>query len=213
VKRICVPIEPPAGQEKSAFWSNADNIDFQKLLFRSLVEWKKLPQDDPRRKLPKNDPRRTEWTVEGDCAQGFTSIIPGVRLFCIRSDADAVLLATVSSDARDVSSTEGTASPSYGSEDKYRIDATTETRRIYQFSGGASLFESHTLEAIWQIHKEARSGAARLFMPNIPESPAGVAGRIVGQLKKDIEAARKTSGTNSPIKIPKGATLAEPNKP
>jgi len=206
VKRICFPIEPPAGQEKSAFWSNPDNVDFQNLLFRSLVEWKKLPQDDPRRKLPKNDPRRTEWTLEGDCVQGYTSIIPGVRLFCIRSDADAVLLGNVGGSSHDVTSTTQSPTPDLSG-------PTYTTSQVHQFSGTAALFDKSTSEAIWVISKDARSGASRLFMPNVPESPSGLATRIAGQLKKDIEAARKAAGANGSMKIPKGATLAEPNRP
>jgi hypothetical protein len=185
VQRICVPLEPPAGQEKSAFWSNPDNVDFQKLLFRSLVDWKKLPQNDPRRKLPKNDPRRTEWGYEGDCEHGITSIISGVKLVCNRKDADAVLLGNVGGSSYDVTSTTQSPTPDLSG-------PTYTTRQVHQFTGTASLFDIHTLEAIWQISKDARSGASRIFMPNVSESALGVAGRIAGQLKKDIEAARKT---------------------
>jgi len=164
-------------------------VDFQNLLFRSLVEWKKLPQNDPRRKLPKNDPRRTEWTLEGDCVQGYTSIIPGVRLFCITSDADAVLLGNVGGNSYDVTSTTQSPTPDLSG-------PTYTTSQVHQFAGTATLFDNYKSEAIWKASKDARSGASRLFMPNVSESPLGVAGRIAGQLKKDIEAARKTAAAD-----------------
>jgi hypothetical protein len=164
--------------------SNPQTVQFQEQLFRSLVAWKKLPQDDPRRKLPKNDPRRTDWGYEGDCERGITSIISGVKLVCSRKDADAVLLGNVGGTSHDVTSTTQSPTPDLSG-------PTYTTSQVYQFTGTATLFDNHTSEAIWAISKDARSGASRLFMPNVSESAVGAANRIAGQLKKDIEEARK----------------------
>jgi hypothetical protein len=68
---------------------------------------------------------------------------------------------------------------------------TYTTSQVYQFTGTATLFDNYTSEAIWVTSKDARSGASRVFMPNVSESAVGAANRIAGQLKRDIETAKK----------------------
>jgi hypothetical protein len=143
VQRIYVPVKPDPGWN-DPLWSNPQTVQFQEQLFRSLVAWKKLPQDDPRRKLPKNDPRRTEWGYEGDCEHGITSIISGVKLVCSRKDADAVLLGNVGGSSHEVTST--TQSPT-----RDLSGPTYTTSQVSQFTGTATLFNNYTSEAIWAI--------------------------------------------------------------
>lgn len=190
VKRVWVPLVAPSGLEKSAFWSDADNLDFQSQLFRNLAAWKKLAPDDPRRKLPRNDPKHAEWQLVGDCAAGYASIIPDVKLVCSRADADSVLLATISGDPREMTPAVGLDSDSK-SEDSYKLSGAIGTRRNYQFTGGATLFQNHSLDAMWQ---SARSQATGLSL-NGTTSPDFVASQMAGQLKRDIEAARRAAAT------------------
>src|SRR5215471_9015296 len=139
VKRLYVPVKPDPGWN-DPLWSDPQTVQFQEQLFRSLVVWKKLPQDDPRRKLPKNDPRRTEWGYEGDCEQGITSIISEVKLVCSRKDADAVLLGNVGGSSHDVTSTTTQSSADDSSGSIHTTGAATSTtRQVYQFTGTATL--------------------------------------------------------------------------
>lgn len=189
VKRVWVPLAAPEGKEKSAFWSNADNLHFQSELFKSLVAWEKLAPNDPRRKLPKQDPKHAEWELQGDCAAGFATIIPDVKLVCSRADADSVLLATISGDPRELIPAEGTVSSETNSQESYKLLATTKTPRNYQFTGGAALFKKSSLDALWQA---ARSQASGLTL-NGTTSPDFIAAQMAGQLKKDVEAARNAA--------------------
>jgi hypothetical protein len=210
VKTIFVPVEPPIGREKSEYWSNPDNADFQDLLFRSLVKW---------RRAPKNDPHGRKWLADGNCATGIATIIPDVKLVCEQNAGDVELLGYVAGDPREVTSTTGTISGT-GSVDASgtidaagvidvdgtisetgSIDVESVTHRTYQFNGGALMFDLRTNEQTWQTTKGGANAFERGWYANQGgpnETPADVAGRIVDQLRKDILSARKSGPRRVP---------------
>ena len=119
VKYIFIPLEPSPGREKSEYWSNPDNRDFQECLFRSFLRWKRAP---------KHDPKGRKWIAQGDCARGFPTVIPRITLVCQLGEADAMLLGYVAGNSKDVMSTTGTitSNPDANTAD---IEARTVTHR------------------------------------------------------------------------------------
>jgi hypothetical protein len=192
VKTIYIPVVPPAGRENSAYWSNPDNIDFQNLLFRSLVKWDRAP---------KNDPQHRIWIAEGDCKTEIPTIIPGVKLVCEQNQGDVELLGYVAGDPVDVTSTTGTVTQT--GQTTATIQTQSQTNRYYRFDGGALIFDLPGGQKVWEVAKSGHNEAQRalwtpiLGNPGLTDTPADVASRIVNQLRKDILSARKSDSRSA----------------
>lgn len=169
VRRIYIPVEPPPGREKSPYWSNSDNVEFQKLLVQKLVRYERAP---------KNDPNGKKWKWEGDCKEGFETVIAELKMVCGEQDADAELLGY----AADVSA-----------------EVTTDKNRTnLRFAGGASLTDVRTGGNIWRTQQGDQSTAMALLAPNARGSLMDVAGRIISQLKKDVKRLQQAPSKPDP---------------